>query len=126
DMYWIHQDAYAARTGAASAISLGASIAERDWIVRNEIAYPWTGDSTEFPGSVTGDNLDNAFLFDISTEAGAAYTYKMRGRDDGASAPGYVTWKSSIADYTGVDVGTSVPSLVGSLIPGSVIVIGKY
>lgn len=57
---------------------------------------------------------------------GTTILYKMRGQDDGAVAPGYVTWKSDFPDFLGVDAGSSVPALVGSLIPGSVVQISEW
>jgi hypothetical protein len=58
--------------------------------------------------------------------AGTAFVYKMRGRDDGVAAPGFVTWTASFPDFLGVNSGSSVPPIVGSLIPGSVVEVSRW
>ena len=67
------------------------------------------------------------FLQDLTgLEGGVKFRYKMRGQDDGVPAPGFVTWTADFPDFTGSQVGTSVPPLVGSLIPGSTVVVSVW
>lgn len=49
--------------------------------------------------------------------------YKMRGRDDGVPAPGYVTWVvTGSPDFAGAGFSGGTPTPVGSMIPGSAVV----
>jgi len=75
-----------------------------------------TNDADVVPGEIP----------DQPAAGGSAVLYKMRGQDDGAAPPGYVTWLANEPDFLGTQVGTSVPPLVGSLIPGSVVLVSTW
>lgn len=51
--------------------------------------------------------------------------YKMRARDSGAAAPGYVTWVASTKDFAGAGYAGALPTPVGAMVAGSVIVVGE-
>lgn len=64
-----------------------------------------------------------------SSEGGVIATkyFKMRARDDGVPAPGYVTWvvtDEPAFDGAGFSGGTPTP--VGSMIPGSAVVVAEW
>lgn len=54
---------------------------------------------------------------------GPVIDYKMRARDDGVPAPGYVTWISTGSpDFAGTGFSGGTPTPVGSMIPGSAVI----
>jgi hypothetical protein len=77
------------------------------------------GPAKVHPGSI----LPIEFSYGGGGGGGIIKKYKMRGRDDGAPAPGYVTWISSGSpDFGGSGYPGATPTPVGNLIPGSVVV----
>lgn len=50
-----------------------------------------------------------------------SFTYKMRAVDSGRPEPGYIYWIADFPDFGATMVGTSIPPLIGTVVPGSVI-----
>jgi hypothetical protein len=58
---------------------------------------------------------------------GPTVFYKMRARDDGVAAPGYVTWVvEDNPDFGGAGFSGGSPTPVGSMIPGSAQVVARW
>ena len=70
--------------------------------------------------SVRDTSGDFANLFEIT--AVDAFFYKMRAVDDGLAAPGYIHWIATVEDFSA----SQAPPTVGSIVPGSVIVISRW
>lgn len=64
-----------------------------------------------------------------SSEGGTIITkyFKMRARDDGVPAPGYVTWVvTDEPDFAGAGFSGGSPTPVGSMIAGSAAVVAEW
>lgn len=58
---------------------------------------------------------------------GVTRKYKMRAQDDGVALPGYVTWISTDdPDFAGAGFSGGTPTPVGSMIPGSAVVVAEW
>jgi len=77
-----------------------------------------------FSGSEASIYSPAQYIF--SGAAGVKFLYKMRGQDDGAAPPGYVTWVATFPDYLGVESASSIPAIVGTLVPGSVVEVSRW
>jgi hypothetical protein len=64
----------------------------------------------------------------LSPGGGGTVSYfKMRAQDSGASPPGYVTWVvQDEPDFAGAGYSSGVPTPVGAMVPGSVVVAASW
>ena len=105
-------DIYAATDKVYSQILHSNSVAEVRWETRvSRVAR-------------TDNEILQSYLRGVET--GVDYDYKMRAVDSGRPAPGYIYWVAGFPDFDATLVGTSIPTLIGSVVAGSVTEISKW
>ena len=59
-------------------------------------------------------------------QTGGSLNYKMRAVDSGRPDPGYIYWVADFPDFDATLVGTSIPTLIGTVVAGSVTEISSW